>query len=69
MGTESGTGSGDPPPLGAELGVQFSPPIWFGDEGGGGCMEAGAGTGMLKPTPLPCLNFGEQCHLRSRCLE
>jgi len=44
-----GLGSGDPSPLGVGLGVQILPPIWFGDGGGCSCMEAGAGTGMLKP--------------------
>jgi len=46
----AGAGTGDPSPLGAGLGVQFLPPIKFGD--GGGCMEAGAETGMLKPAPI-----------------
>jgi len=40
------------------LGVQFLPPIWFGNGGGGGCMEAGAWTGILKPTPYP-----PRCHV------
>jgi len=52
----AGAGAGDPSQLGAGLGVQFLPPIKFG--GGCGCMEAGAGTGMLKPAPdLP------RCHV------
>jgi len=51
-----GAGLRDPSPLEAGLGVQFLPPIWFGD--GDGCMEAGARTGILKPAPDP-----PRCHV------
>lgn len=49
-----GGGSRDPSPLGAGLGVQFLPSIWFGDrdKGGDGCMDAGARTGYLNPPPI-----------------
>ena len=45
-------GPGDPPPSGAGLGVRYLPPIWFGDEGGGG-----DGDTQTRPrsAPLPCL--------------
>jgi len=46
-----------PVPIGPGLGVQFLPPIWFGDGGGGGCMEEGAGTEMLKSALDP-----PRCH-------
>jgi len=36
--------------VGAGLGVQFLPLIWFGD--GGGCMEAGRGRGYSNPSPI-----------------
>jgi len=36
-----GVGPGNPSPLGVGLGVQFLPPIWFGDGDGGACMEMG----------------------------
>jgi len=37
---EVGAGPRDSSPLGAGLGVQFLPPIWSGDGGGGGDGDA-----------------------------
>ena len=45
-----GAGPGDPYPLGAGLGVQFLPPIWFGD--GAGAWKRGRGRGYSNPSPI-----------------
>ena len=51
-----GGGAGRPVPIGGGVGCSIFTPIWFGD--GGGCMKAGAGTGILKPVPDP-----PRCHV------
>jgi len=53
-------GLGDPSLLGAELGVQFLSPIWFGD--GSRYMQSGAETKMFKhvSAPLPGLSTNKK---------
>jgi len=53
---EGGGGAGRPVPIGGGVGCSIFTPdmVW----GRGGCMEAGAGTGILKPVPDP-----PHCHV------
>ena len=51
-------GFGRPVPIEGEVGCSIFTPISFGDGAGGGCMEAGVGTEMLKPAPNP-----PRCHV------